>query len=97
MCRAIAQIALHTAPEVAQTTAVITSPLFRSLTGLVLAGIALYLLSWAAPVAAPIFFALYLTAILSLLYQWLMDKGLKKGLVLLLLIAGILGAGVAVS
>ncbi len=85
------------APEAARATAVTTSPLFRSLTGLVLAGIALYLLSWAAPVATPIFFALYLAAIRSPLYQWLMGKGLKEGLVLLLLIAGILGAGVAVA
>ncbi|MCL4262058.1 MAG: hypothetical protein KJ069_02540 [Anaerolineae bacterium] len=43
------------APEAARATAVTTSPLFRSLTGLVLAGIALYLLSWAAPVATPFF------------------------------------------
>lgn len=65
--------------------------------GLALVGIILYLLHWAAPVAAPIFFAMYLTAILSPLYRWLMKKGIKKGLVLLLLISGILGVGTAVA
>lgn len=69
------------------------SPLALSLAGLALIGITLYLLNWFAPVATPIFFALYLTAILSPVYRWLTDKGIKKGLVLLLLIGGILGAG----
>lgn len=73
------------------------SPLTLSLAGLVLVGIGLYLLHWAAPVAAPIFFALYLTAILSPLYRWLMRKGVKKGLVLLILIIGIVGVGMAVA
>lgn len=77
-------------------TAVKISPLAQSLAVLVLAGIALYLLQWAAPVATPIFFAMYLAAILSPLYRWLLGKGMKKGLVLLLLISGILGAGVAI-
>jgi len=55
------------------------SSLALSLVGLVLVGIALYLLQWAAPVATPILFAMYLTVILSPLYRWLMGKGIKKG------------------
>jgi predicted PurR-regulated permease PerM len=85
------------AAEIKPETAVKIPPLALSLVGVVLAGIALYLLQWAAPVATPIFFAMYLAAILSPLYRWLLGKGLKKGLVLLLLITGILGAGAAIA
>lgn len=95
------QTLLETAPEIEagikSETAVKIPPLAQSLILLVLVGIVLYLLHWAAPVATPIFFAMYLAAILSPLYRWLMGKGVKKGLVLLLLISGILGAGVAIA
>jgi AI-2 transport protein TqsA len=73
------------------------SPLALTLGGLALMGLILFLLQWAAPVVTPVFFALYLTAILSPVYRWLMGKGLKKGPVLLLLITGILAAGTAVA
>ncbi|MFO7683699.1 MAG: AI-2E family transporter [Chloroflexota bacterium] len=88
---------LEIAAEIKPETAVNIPPLAKSLAALALAGIALYLLQWAAPVATPIFFAMYLAAILSPLYRWLLGKGLKKGLVLLLLITGILGAGAAIA
>ncbi len=83
--------------EAPQTPPEKISPLALSLGGLVLVGITLYLLSWSAPVVTPIFFALYLTAILSPIYVWLSRKGLNKALILLLLIGGILGAGAAIA
>lgn len=67
------------------------------LVGLALTGLILFFLQWAAPVVTPIFFALYLTVILSPVYRWLTGKGLKKGTVLLLLITGILVTGTAVA
>lgn len=88
---------METSPQVKPATAVSIPPLFFSLVGLVLAGILLYLLQWSASVLTPIFFALYLTAILSPLYAWLIGKGMKKGLVLLLLIVGILGVGLGIA
>lgn len=62
-----------------------------------LVGFVLFLLQWAAPVVTPILFSLYLTAILLPLYRLLMGRGWKKGPVLLLLVAGILLAGLAIA
>ncbi len=68
-----------------------------TVTGFVLAGISLYLLSSAASVVTPILFAVFIAAVLSPVYRWLMAKGLNKGVILFILIGTILGTGVAIS
>jgi predicted PurR-regulated permease PerM len=93
----LGQLQIPAIPILTNNAPAAAKPLIARLAEGVLVGLALLLLHLAAPVANPIFFALYIVAIVAPILSWLQQKGLKSGLALLLLIVGILAAGVGVA
>ena len=74
-----------------------TAPVTLALAGVVLVGIALILISWAAPVITPIMLAWYMTALAIPGYFWLQKRGVKTGLSLLILILTLLAGGISIG
>ncbi len=68
----------------------------RALAGLALVGLVLLLMHLAAPVLVPVMFAFFLAALALPAFGWLQRRGVKRGLALLLLIAVLIGGGIAV-
>lgn len=62
------------------------SPFFMTLVSTVLIGVALVIISWAAPVVAPVALAAYLATLCWPLYGWLETKGLSHGLALVVMV-----------
>ena len=73
------------------------APITIALAGVALVGIVLILISWSAPVLTPIMLGWYLTALALPGYIGLQNRGVKRGIALLLLISAILVGGVAIG
>jgi len=73
------------------------APITMAMAGVVLVGIALVLISWAAPVLTPILLGWYMTALSIPGYFWLQKRGVKPGVALLLLILTLLIGGIALG
>ncbi len=67
--------------------------LFAMLVTAVMVGLALFLISWLAPVLAPFGLGLFLAALAAPLFTWLEARGRSAGLALALTIAVLLGVG----
>lgn len=66
-----------------------------ALAGLALVGLVLLLMHLAAPVLVPVLFAFYLAALALPAFGWLQRRGVKRGVALLVLIAILVGGGIA--
>ena len=73
------------------------APITFALAGVILVGIALVLISWAAPVITPIMLGWYMTALAIPGYFWLQKRGVNSGLSLVTLILALLVGGVAIG
>lgn len=62
----------------------------------VLVGLALFLVSWLAPVLAPLGLGLFLAALAAPLFTWLQERGLSPALALTVTIGIVVGVGVAI-
>ena len=65
--------------------------------GAVVAGALVFFMHWAAPVLAPIFLALFLTALATPLYDWLVSKRLPQPVCLLVIVAIVLLSAAALA
>jgi AI-2 transport protein TqsA len=70
--------------------------LFAMLVTAVLVGVALFLVSWLAPVLAPLGLGLFLAALAAPLFTWLQERGRSAGLALALTIGVLVVIGVGV-
>jgi predicted PurR-regulated permease PerM len=73
------------------------APLTINLAGVVIVGIVLVLMQWASPVLAPIFFAWYLTALAFPFFSAFKQRGMNRGISLLLLVGGMLLVGLLIG
>ena len=73
------------------------SPVVLVLVGAVLLGLILVLISWVAPVLTPILVACFMAALAAPFYSWLLKKGVKSSLALILLIVALVAAVLAIA
>lgn len=77
----------------AEPIARLLPPITRSLMGVALIGFVLMLLHLATPILAPVLFAFFLVAMAISPYRWLLARGVRRGLALLLMIFILVGGG----
>lgn len=66
------------------------APITLALTGAVTIGLLLVLIQWGSPVLVPILLATYIAALCLPIYSWLMKKGLRKNIALVVMILVVL-------
>jgi predicted PurR-regulated permease PerM len=79
----------------AESVARLLPPITRSLVGVALIGFVLMLLHLATPILTPILFAFFLVAMAISPFRWLLARGVRRGLALLLMLTVLLVGGVA--
>lgn len=82
---------------VTEDAAAQTMPLMRSVTGLVVVGLALTLMHLAAPVLTPVLFAFFLASLALPAFRWLQKRGVKRGLALVIMLFVLVAGGIAVT
>jgi AI-2 transport protein TqsA len=73
------------------------APIMINLAGAAIVSIVLFFIGWASPVLSPILFALFLTAIAYPVFSALKNRGMNRGLSLVLLVAGMLLVGLLIA
>ena len=66
------------------------APITLALTGALTIGLLLVLIQWGSPVLVPILLATYIAALCLPIYSWLMKKGLRKNIALVVMILVVL-------
>jgi predicted PurR-regulated permease PerM len=92
-----AEIAASQDAETAAVTAIAPPTIVVAMLGVVVVGLILVLINWAAPVLTPVMMAAYLAALCAPLYMWLQGRGVNQRWAIILLVVVVVVAVLGVA